>query len=832
MYINHSKIKAEYYFRKIFSLSASSLLNKAVWVCYNKNKHNIVNPRNGEPAYNDLSSTWGTYTAACEYIDSHEEYTLAIQLSGNAEISAVHISNCVDPDGSITNKYQLNKLIKSGSSYKEYDISGKGITFLFLGNDISPYEAYAKKVGDIEVELYDYYQCIPLTGNTCLPDKEERDSYEVFGVPYNENYDPYIMVGGKHFINAIYEWFAGRFTDIKSSETNISEIRSDILGTESLPDNEKQKLNTLIQTNQYFRNLWDRITPTDKGAKHDDIDLVARIYASITTTDTIIDMIFKASPSFKAKSESEQSRFKVITVQGKDPGFKLPFKDVGPCSYMKVSPYMAEILESAKIINQSKNFMKYDNDIDLLKDKVYGDIIDLSSDTSCADIFIEAYGKRIKYCTKESVWYVFNGSYWIVESNKTLEHIRSYGEQLARRLNTVLDWYDMDVKEKKKMRKDIAKFVNVTPFKRVLESARSKCVIDLEAFNPENQKLSVGNGTVDLRTGVMKRHNPMDLFTLHTDIKYYPSYPQPRKFIEFLNDIFKGDGELISYFQRVMGYCITGDTDAQVFFVFYGDGGNGKSTLFKILGDVLGKYAGTFDAYALAKKNEGEGRANPPLLQNRFKRYIIIPEKNASSELDIALIKAISGGDPISARMLYQNNSEPFRPTYKMIFTTNFLPNINWDDEGIKRRYRIIPFENRFRGAAAVPNLAEEILKDEKEMILKWLIDGAKEYYKHECRLDDVPKSMVKAMNKARRKQDSLYAYMQDCLDVTHNEKYHRIQSTVLYKEFIRWCIEHNRNENEISETDFGRRMPEVLGVKKEKHQKMYYIGVKFKEEK
>ena len=368
MYINHIPVKAEDYFKRTF-LYANSLLKKAVWVCYNKNEHNIVNPKNGEPAYNDLPGTWGSYAAACDFIDRNEEYTLALQLGRNAGISAVHISNCVNPDGSITNKYRINEITKLSGSYKEYDISGNGITFLFLGNDISQYEAHAKTVGDIEIRLYDYYQCIPLTGNPCLPDKEERDSYEKeYGTTYNENVDPYILLGGQHFINAIYEWFAGKFSDTKKSETNKSEIRPDILGTKSLSDDEKQKLNTLIQTNQYFRNLWDRITPTNKGAKHDDIDLVARVYASITSQELLISKIFKASSSFKAKSESEQSRFEEIIVQAEDPGFKLPHRDVVPRSYKKVSPYMAEILESAKIINQNKSFMKYDNDIDLLKD--------------------------------------------------------------------------------------------------------------------------------------------------------------------------------------------------------------------------------------------------------------------------------------------------------------------------------------------------------------------------------------------------------------------------------------------------------------------------------
>lgn len=206
----------------------------------------------------------------------------------------------------------------------------------------------------------------------------------------------------------------------------------------------------------------------------------------------------------------------------------------------------------------------------------------------------------------------------------------------------------------------------------------------------------------------------------------------------------------------MLGYFITGETKEQLFFVFYGTGANGKSTLINILQSVLNDYVGSLDSYALARKDDGSGKANPTLIQNRYCRLVSVSEKNDRSELDISLIKAITGGDKINTRMLFQNNIKPFAPMYKIVFTANKLPKIDWDDYGIRRRYKVIPFNKTLTDDEIDLDLEKKILANEKEAILKWLADGAKKYYKDG--LGEEPEAVKKAMFNARYKEDSVFA--------------------------------------------------------------------------
>jgi putative DNA primase/helicase len=54
--------------------------------------------------------------------------------------------------------------------------------------------------------------------------------------------------------------------------------------------------------------------------------------------------------------------------------------------------------------------------------------------------------------------------------------------------------------------------------------------------------------------------------------------------------VFGNDPDLISFIQRVLGYCLSGETTEQAMFFFYGIGANGKSTLLAVLALCLGDY--------------------------------------------------------------------------------------------------------------------------------------------------------------------------------------------------------------------------------------------------
>ena len=102
--------------------------------------------------------------------------------------------------------------------------------------------------------------------------------------------------------------------------------------------------------------------------------------------------------------------------------------------------------------------------------------------------------------------------------------------------------------------------------------------------------MGVANGVVDLETGQLRPGRPEDRITLASPVAYEPEGRAPR-FEQFLDEVFEGDREIIGFIQRALGYSLTGDMSEQVWFVCFGGGANGKSTLLNIARAAADGYA-------------------------------------------------------------------------------------------------------------------------------------------------------------------------------------------------------------------------------------------------
>ena len=811
---------------KRFEMIDADMKKQKCWVCY-LDKDTIVNPETGEAAYNDNPSTWGSFASACDYINNHKDYTLGYELGQHPILTAVHISNCITTEKLLKNA-DIDKIVFAMDSYSEIDLAGNGITFL-TGNGgqrtlVDQLKDNKISKDGIEIELFDFNECIPLTGAYCLVDSIQEEgipSAEHFNTDYPLSYSP-------RPINFIYELFYGNGNaEAKEEKVSDTTVTNTVSG---ISEYTNKKLNNLIQTNQYFKNLWYRTEPSDKGKDYDDINLIARLYAKISDNIKDVQKIFMASPYFEAKEGKEGKKFSGVWPDVNVNPFTINLLD-GTITYCDVAdtkgdPSVNSIVRKAYKLSVQEGFMDYDNDIRFLLDPLYETLIALDTDMDCSKLLMSTYGDRMKFCSEDNCWYIYNGHYWERENNNDLEHIRKYGGELTNRIESVINWSSFTKFQKKALRSNIKKYANVASFKRILEAARSVDPVGAGIFNTQKHLLKVGNGTLNLKTGKLVPDNREDAFSICVDVPYYRSLPEPKMFKRFLNTIFENDKNLIEYVHRLLGYCITGETKEQMFFVFYGTGANGKSTLINILQSVLNDYVGSFDSYALARKDDGSGKANPTLIQNRYCRLVAVSERNDRAEMDISLIKAITGGDKINTRMLFQNNIKPFAPMYKIVFTANKLPKIDWDDYGIRRRYKVIHFNKTLTDEEIDLDLEKKILANEKETILKWLADGAKMYYKDG--LGEEPEAVKKAMFNARYKEDSVFAYAVSRIEHDANEM---IQSGDVEKDYEAWCEENDIKA--VAKNVLGERLKKILDVEKKMKtakRTMHYIGVKFKD--
>ena len=252
--------------------------------------------------------------------------------------------------------------------------------------------------------------------------------------------------------------------------------------------------------------------------------------------------------------------------------------------------------------------------------------------------------------------------------------------------------------------------------------ARADLALAVEAtlWNPDPMLLGTPGGTVDLRTGKLSSPRADNYVTKLTSCT--PETGNPEIWLRFLEESMKGDKDTIRFLQQWSGYCLTGLTSAHALFFIYGPGGNGKSVFLNTLIAILGDYAVTAAMETFtASRND---RHSTELAMLCGARLVTANETEEGRTWAEARIKALTGGDPITARFMRQDNFT-FRPQFKLTIAGNHAPQLANVDDAMKRRFNIVPFVN----TPPVPDRdLERKLAAEHGKILAWMIDGCKDW--------------------------------------------------------------------------------------------------------
>jgi putative DNA primase/helicase len=167
------------------------------------------------------------------------------------------------------------------------------------------------------------------------------------------------------------------------------------------------------------------------------------------------------------------------------------------------------------------------------------------------------------------------------------------------------------------------------------------------------------NGTVNLRNGDLLPHNRADNITKLAGAPYIHGSESPL-LQSVLNRCMGGNDRLIAFLQRLCGYALTGDTSEQILPIFYGIGQNGQGTLTETLRKVLADYARNADIGTFLAKHNEEARHVPARLKGA--RLVTATETAADSKLAEALVKRITGEDPVTCRHLTKAHSSTYHP--------------------------------------------------------------------------------------------------------------------------------------------------------------------------
>ena len=349
-------------------------------------------------------------------------------------------------------------------------------------------------------------------------------------------------------------------------------------------------------------------------------------------------------------------------------------------------------------------------------------------------------------------------------------------------------------------------------------------------FDRDPYLVNVQNGTIDLRTGKLRSHEPDDWCAKMAPVKYDPNAAAPL-WEKLIDEFCVGDRELVAYLQAALGYAMTGLTAAQVLFVLFGQGANGKSTLVEIVQSILGTaasgYAGTIRSEVLLKSLHGTDRHPTEIADLVGKRFVAVHELGGvDAKFNASLVKALTGSDLISARRIRENAFQ-FSPTHTFFCLANTPPRSDDATEAMLRRIVLIPARATFAlqsdQAAKVlgtdgkrfvrkDHVAQAIVARERAGVFAWLVHGARQFLK-----DGLPssKAIAAASERYRERVDHLKMFLnEEC--VFPKTAFSHIG--VLFNAYASWCNDHEIDgpERMFSPDKLGSRLLD-LGYRRDK---------------
>lgn len=395
------------------------------------------------------------------------------------------------------------------------------------------------------------------------------------------------------------------------------------------------------------------------------------------------------------------------------------------------------------------------------------------TDADNAERFARRFGDRVK-CTPGRDFLVYDGTRWV--DDRLLQSAR-LAEETARLIADEARYL-----EQERDRTARARFAEQSCSKGALDRmcslAKSRLMIEDARFDADPWVLNVLNGTIDLRTGDLKPHDPRDLLTKLGPVAFDPSAKCPT-FIAFLRRALRDDKDLIRYVQKASGYNLTGSTIEQVFFLLHGPTKTGKSTLLNRIRDLLGDYGLHTPTETLLAKPQ-DNSINADIARLAGARMVTAIEANWNRQFNEALIKALTGGDKQTARHLYRNHFE-FKPEFKLWLGVNDLPRARGTDGAFWERVRVLPFNAEIPPEERDLSLDEK-LKAEWPGILAWAVRG--------CLLWQAEglgtcEAVEQAGGHWKRASDHLRRFVHD--EVIYDSS-SMVQSSDLYGTYRSWC--------------------------------------------
>lgn len=348
------------------------------------------------------------------------------------------------------------------------------------------------------------------------------------------------------------------------------------------------------------------------------------------------------------------------------------------------------------------------------------------TDVAFARMLVSFAKQRIRYCEAKACWYVYDGRRW---GQGSANLVKPFVHEMARMIDAAVV-EEKDTDERALLRKAATKLESHRVIMNVIGQAMAmpEIQIDPTAFDQHPDLLNTINGTIDLRTGKLRDHDPDDLLSLITPVEYRPT-AQSDLWDRTLSLAMEDDAEMLEFLQRMYGYILTGSQAEKKFFDEFGPKDTGKTSINDTFAAALGEYAKPLRVEALQKTREPD-KIPHELAALQGRRLALVSEVPPGTHLNEALLKRCSGGEKLSVSFKYGHPFD-YRPQFTLVMYSNDRIQLSGTDEAIWIRAMSVPFRCDFRALETHDPDAREKLKQPEhlEAVLAWAVAGAVTWY-------------------------------------------------------------------------------------------------------
>lgn len=728
-----------------------------------KGKYNKypINAENGELAKSNDPSTWTSFAHAVDKVNQYGAAGLAFFIQ--PPYMLIDLDHCFEDIQRVKGGDHENEVadfIDRTQSYTELSVSGEGIHIIAKGKFPGPKRRHNN------VEMYPEERFIALTGNVFGKVVDQINTVSDDDLKYL--YQTYLDQQGKVI----------PLSDDVAGPSDPSTLTADQVIEKALASAQGPK----------FKRFMDGDWQDMGYTSHSDADQgFANILAFWCAKDKgLMDEVFRQSKMYRPKWDEKRGKGTYADLTLNEAINKTP------------NVYQPKTSFHITIQDQSSTIKHLDP---MLKDMSW-------TDTGLRNRFLQKHLHDVKYSAERQRFLYFDGHKWSYDQT----------DMINRMLDPVINDIQkepLEVPEDKDEEKIsnarsawIRKCKNHATKSAALKEIASYVKVTDDAFDSQTGMINTPDGIVNLASGDVRPTTYQDMVTKMTNAGT-GEYATPI-FDKFMQQIFPGHPELISFVLRLMGYSMLGTISEQIIIMLFGQGGqsngaNGKSVLVELYRQIMNDYAVTIgpEVVTYQRSKMRDSNQDSQLANTKGSRVIVTSELERGAKLSEAIIKRLTGGETITARRLYERPIE-FKPTGTLWMTTNYLPTVKGTDNGIWRRIITVPMTAHI--TKKDPHLLDKLMT-ERDGILHKIIEGALEYQKHGLQIPQIVNDSRQAY---QEDMDTVGQFLEDMMIVT-NEKRDRVTNEQLYGIYDQWnrsyqlSLSHQGLSKELVQRGFER---------------------------